>query len=495
MSEAVSTYRTYIGGEWLDSSNEGFFDVKYPYTGQTWARVPRCDHRDVDRAVKAAKDAFESGRWVKTTPAGRGRLLHKLGDLIGENTEHLARMETMQNGKLIREMLGQMKVLPDYYYYFGGLADKIEGRTIPYREDFLIYTVREPLGVVAAITPWNSPLLLLTFKLAPGLAAGNTFVVKPSSHTPVSTLELAKLVEAAGFPAGVFNVVTGNSGEVGEPLTSHPLVSKVAFTGSTDTGIEIGRAAISHLSKVTLELGGKSPNIVFDDADQEAAINGVISGIFAATGQTCVAGSRLLVHEGIYDEFMRKLAGRVRAIKLGDPMNASTEMGTVAFEEQLEKIEDYIRIGVESGARIVCGGRRPSDPSLSKGLFIEPTILENVGPTSRTATEEIFGPVLCATRFPDESECIRLANETTYGLAAGIWTRDIQRAHRVASKIRAGTVWINCYRSLSYSAPFGGYKNSGIGRENGIEAMNDYTQVKTVWVETSGKIRDPFKLG
>ena len=495
MLQSISTYKMYVGGKWVDSESGRMLDVIYPYTGEVWASVPRGTATDVEVAVKAAREAFESGDWNRLTGAERGRLLHRLGDLINENTEHLAKLETMENGKLIREMLGQMKALPDYYYYFAGLADKIDGRTIPYKDNFLIYTTREPVGVVAAITPWNSPLLLLTFKLAPGLAAGNTFVVKPSKHTPVSTLELARLVEKAGFPPGVVNVLTGNSEEVGNPLTKHSGVDKIAFTGATDTGVKIAQNALSHLSKVTLELGGKSPNIVFDDADIDAAVNGVISGIFAATGQTCVAGSRLLVQEGIYDRFMEKLVQRTKSIKLGDPMDLSTEMGTVAFKEQLEKIEGYVDAGIQEGAKVVCGGKRSTEPSLSKGLFFEPTILQDVRNEQRLAREEIFGPVLCAMKFKDEDECLKLSNDTNYGLAAGIWTKDVQRAHRIAKGIRAGTVWINCYRSLSYAAPFGGYKNSGIGRENGIEVLNEYTQVKAVWVETSGKSRDPFKLG
>jgi len=495
MLQSISAYKMYVGGKWIDSESGRILDVVYPYTGEVWARVPRGTASDVDVAVKAAREAFESGDWNRASGAVRGHFLHRLGDLIKENAEHLAEIETMQNGKLIREMLGQMKALPDYFYYFAGLADKIEGRTIPYKDNFLIYTIKEPVGVVAAITPWNSPLLLLTFKLAPGLAAGNTFVVKPSKHTPVSTLELARLAEQAGFPPGVVNVLTGNSDEVGNPLTKHPGVDKIAFTGATDTGIEIARSALSHLSKITLELGGKSPNIVFDDADIDSAVNGVISGIFAATGQTCVAGSRLLVQEGIYDRFIEKLVQRTKLIKLGDPMDPSTEMGTVAFKEQLEKIEGYVDAGVRDGGKIVCGGKRSTDPFLSKGLFFEPTILEQVSNEQKIAQEEIFGPVLCAMKFKDEDGCLRLANDTNYGLAAGIWTKDIHRAHRIAKGIKAGTVWVNCYRSLSYAAPFGGYKNSGIGRENGIEALNEYTQVKTVWVETSGKSRDPFKLG
>jgi acyl-CoA reductase-like NAD-dependent aldehyde dehydrogenase len=348
--------------------------------------------------------------------------------------------------------------------------------------------------VVGAITPWNSPLLLLAFKLAPALAAGCTFVVKPSEHTSASTLEFARLFAEAGFPPGVFNVVTGYGPGTGGPLVRHPGVDKVAFTGSTATGIQVMKDAADHLARVSLELGGKSPNIVFADAD-EGVINGVVAGIFAAGGQTCIAGSRLFVEEQIHDEIVNRLAERARAIKLGDPLKMETEMGPAAFKGQQEKIKSYIDIAQAEGAQLVTGGKIPTDPELVNGFFVEPTIFTQVDNKMRIAQEEVFGPVLSVIPFQTEEEVIRQANETRYGLAAGIWTRDIRRAHRVAHSLRAGTIWINSYRTLSFNTPFGGYKMSGMGSENGLESVREYTHTKAVWVELSGQTRDPFKLG
>jgi len=489
-SSSLREYGLFIDGQEVSAARS--MESLNPYSGKPWAVVPDAQEADVDRAVAAARRAFDSGPWSQMTAAQRGALLRRLGDIIKRDAEELARIESTDNGKLYREMLGQWQYLPEYYYYFAGMADKLQGDVVPSdRPNFFIYTRREALGVVAAITPWNSPVLLLTFKLAAGLAAGCTFVVKPSEHASVSTLEFAKRVKEAGFPDGVFNVVTG-MGAIGAALVKHPGIDKVAFTGATETGKAIAASAARNLTRVSLELGGKSPNIVFADADLDVAANGAIAGIFGATGQTCMAGSRLLVQDSVHDALLAKIVARTREIRLGDPMAVDTEMGPVSNKPQLDRVLEYLEVALKDGATVAYGGRL--DPQLG-GLFVQPTVLCDVTNDMRIAREEVFGPILSVIRFKDEADAIAIANDSRFGLAAAVWTQNVHRAHRVAHQLRAGTVWINAYRVVSYAMPFGGYKESGIGRENGVDGIREFTETKSVYVELTGQPRDPFKLG
>ncbi|MBN3454781.1 aldehyde dehydrogenase [Mycobacterium sp. DSM 3803] len=494
-ASAVETLRMLIGGSWVDAKDERRTDSVNPFTGEVWATAPFAGAADVDAAVRAARSAFD-GPWGSMTGADRAKMLLRFADLLERRAEELAVIESTDNGKLIREMGAQMKALPGYYRYFAGYADKIHGETIPTEKpNFFTYTTREPLGVVGAILPWNSPLLLLTWKLAPALAAGCTVVAKAADQTPASVLRFGALFEEAGFPPGVFNVVTGDGPTTGAALVRHPEVDRICFTGSNATGIQVMKNAADNITRVTLELGGKSPNIVFADADLDAVTNGVLAGIFAATGQTCVAGSRLLVQRDIYDGLARRLVERAKDIRLGDPLDPASEMGPVAFRAQLDKILEYVRVGQAEGAVLATGGDRPTAPELGNGLFVSPTIFTGVDNTMRIAQEEIFGPVLCMIPFDTEEDAVRIANATPFGLGAGVWTLNVQRAHRMARALRAGTVWVNAYRTLSWAAPFGGFKGSGIGRELGLDSLHEFTETKSVWIETSGASQDPFRMG
>ena len=486
-------YRMYIDGGWCDSSSGRTFESENPFTGTAWATIPRGTAEDADRAVRAAHRAFSGGEWRSLTHSHRGALLRRLGDLITEQCGALAEVEVRDNGKLYAEMSAQTAYMAQWYYYYGGLADKIEGAVIPIdKPDTFNYTRHEPLGVIGAIIPWNSPLLLTAWKLAPALAAGNTVVLKPSEYTSASLLEFMKLVEQAGFPPGVVNVVTGFGPEAGTPLVEHPLVAKIAFTGSDATGQKIYEAAARGLKRVSMELGGKSPNIVFDDAEIDNAVKGAISGIFAATGQTCIAGSRLLVQQSIHDQFVEKLVALAKTAKMGDPMSLETQVGPVTNQPQYKKVLGYIDIAKSEGVNVALGGAKATRPECGDGWFVEPTIFTGVKNSMRIAQEEVFGPVLSVIPFRDEEEAIAIGNDVVYGLAAGVWTQSMRRALLMAEKLQAGTVWVNTYRAVSYLSPFGGYKRSGLGRESGQEMIREYLQTKSVWISTAREVPNPF---
>lgn len=436
-----------------------------------------------------------SGPWAELTATQRGALMRKLGDLIARDAAKLAATEVRDNGKLLAEMNGQLNYIPQWFYYYGGLADKIQGDTLPLdKKGYFAFTRHEAVGVVACITPWNSPLLLLAWKLAPALAAGCTVVVKPSEFTSASTLELADLFVEAGFPPGVFNVVTGFGREVGTPLVEHPLVAKISFTGSDATGRLINEQAGKLLKHTAMELGGKSPNIVFEDADLEQAVFGAISGIFAASGQTCIAGSRLLVQESVHDQVVEQLLAVASTARMGDPMDADTQVGPVTTPPQYQKVLEYIEIAKAEGATVALGGAKGEGSACGNGWFVQPTIFTNVRNDMRIAQEEVFGPVLCVIPFKDEADALRIANDVRFGLAAAVWTRDMGRAIRMSERLQAGTVWINTYRAVSFMAPFGGYKDSGLGRENGIDAVKAFLQTKSVWINSGATTGNPFVL-
>lgn len=492
----LKTFQTYIDGKWVDSVSGKRLLTSDPYTGKPWAEIPECEAADVNNAVEAAYRAFDNGPWARMTQTARGRVLRKIADLIEKNADYLAEIEVRDNGKLISEMSAQLKYLPEWYYYYGGLADKIQGSVVPVdKPDHFTYILREPIGVCGMIIPWNSPLLLTGWKLAPALAAGCTAVIKPSEYTSASLLEFMRLViEEADLPPGVVNVVTGYGQAAGEPLVTHPKVSKVAFTGGSLTGSRVASLAGQTFKKVSLELGGKSPNIVFDDCIMEDAVSGAISGIFAATGQTCIAGSRLLVQENIHDEFVEKLIDMAKTAKLGNPMSFETQVGPVTTPPQYEKILGYIDIAKGEGANCVLGGG-PAGADMGGGkYFVQPTVFTGVDNKMRIAQEEVFGPVLSVIKFKDEDDAAAIANDVMYGLGSGVWTQSIKRATTMAQRIRAGTVWVNTYRAVSFTMPFGGYKSSGLGRENGQDAINEYLQTKSVWISNAPGGGNPFVM-
>jgi acyl-CoA reductase-like NAD-dependent aldehyde dehydrogenase len=487
-ADSPRKYQLMIDGQWIDAESGKTFTTPNPSTGETLAEVAEADKADIDKAVDAARRAFE-GKWSKISARDRGRMLYKLSQLIEEHASELAALETADNGKPIKESTYvDLPQVAENFEYFAGWATKIEGETIPVPGQMFNYTLREPVGVCGQIIPWNFPLLMAAWKLAPALAAGNTVVLKPAEQTPVNAMELGKLIQEAGFPDGVVNIVPGYGETAGAALASHPGIDKVAFTGSTEVGKLVAKAAADNLTKVSLELGGKAPNIVFADADIEQAVSGAMMGIFFNQGQVCCAGSRLFVEEKVKDQFIERLKEKSGNIVVGDPTNMATNMGPQVSEEQLNRIQGYCDLAQTEGATVVAGGVSPKlEGAFGKGYFFQPTIFSDVKNQMRVAQEEIFGPVVSVITFKDEDDLIKQANNTIYGLSAGIWTRDITRAHRFAKEIHAGVIWINTYNMFNAASPFGGFKQSGYGREMGKHALEMYTHVKSVWVDLSGK--------
>lgn len=477
----LSHYRNYIDGTWLEADSGQRFDCTNPATGKVWATIARSGPVDASRAARAAHRAATAGPWATMRPTERGRWLRRIGEAFGADLERLALVESRDNGKRLSEVRAQFADLPEYFHYFAGLADKFEGRVVPIdRSNTFNYTVWQPYGAVAAITAWNSPLALLAWKVAPALASGNTVVIKPSEHASASTLELMQTLSSVGLPSGVLNVVTGLGDEVGRPLIDDPHIQRISFTGSVGVGRRIATRAGEQLKRVTLELGGKSAQIVFEDADIEQAIRGILSGIFVSNGQSCVAGSRLLVHSRLHDDLVRRLGEAVANLRYGDPMEPATDVGPIANLPQFHRVQQAVDHALEDGARCVAGGSAVTTPD--GGWYFKPTIFVGVTPDMRIAREEVFGPVLAVMRFDDEAEAIALANDSDMGLAAGVWTQDIGRAFRVSNQLQAGTVYVNNYRGVAPQSPCGGFKQSGWGRENGIEAMREFLQLKSVWI-------------
>jgi len=489
----LKQFQMYIDGAWTDAENGATFESLNPATAQPWALMPAASEADVDRAVRAADRALKTGEWAEMRATARGKLLYRLADLLAEFSADLGAVETIDSGKLAKETQSQALYIADYYRYYAGLADKIEGATLPIDKPGLhVHTRREPIGVVAAIVPWNAQMFLTATKLGPALAAGNTVVLKASEGGPAPLLDFARLIEKAGFPPGVVNVITGFGEPCGRALTSHPDVARIAFTGGPDAAKNVVRNSAENFAHVTLELGGKSPIMVFDDADLESAVNGIIAGNFGASGQSCVAGSRVILQAGIHDRVVQRLVERAAKIRIGDPLAADTQMGPLATEAQVLKIEAAVADTVSNGARLVHGGKRPDGLD---GFYFEPTIMVCDNPDVVTVRDEMFGPVMSVLKFDDEDDALRLANDTAYGLGAGVFTRDVARAIRVSERVHSGIVWVNTYRVISPIAPFGGFKHSGFGRESGMQAIEDYTRTKSVWINTSDEpMADPFVM-
>ena len=484
----------YIDGQWCDAEDGKTLESVNPATGEVWATAAVAGEAEVNRAVAAAQRALNEGPWAQMTATQRGKMLHKLGDLIGEHSQHLGEIETIDSGKLAKETRAQTGYVSDYYYYFAGLADKIQGATLPIdKPDMHVFTKRVPIGVVAAVVPWNAQMFLTATKIGPALAAGNTVVLKASELAPAPMFEFAKIIEEAGFPPGVVNVITGYGEPCGRLLTSHPDVARVAFTGGPETARHIVRNTAENFAVVSLELGGKSPIIVFEDADLEGAVNGVIAGNFGATGQSCVAGSRVFIQSSIREKFLEKLVERAKQIQIGDPLAEDTQVGPLATKEQYDHITESVNDAISEGATLLHGGKRPE--GFNTGWYYTPTILDCPNQQVRTVREEMFGPVLSALSFDTEEEAIEMANSSKFGLGSGVFTQNVARALRVSDAIRSGIVWVNTYRVISPIAPFGGFKNSGPGRESGIDTIYDYTRTKTVWINTSSEpMANPFVM-
>ena len=490
----MNDYQLYIDGDFCEASDGGRFDSTNPATGEVWASAPAATEADVDRAVRAAHRAMTSGEWASMTATARGRLLYRLADLVAENSHRLGEVETTDSGKLAAETRSQSAYVADYYRYYAGLADKIQGDTLPIDKPYLhVFTTRDPIGVVAAIVPWNAELFLTATKVGPALAAGNAVVIKASEIAPVPLLEFARVLDEVGFPPGVVNLLSGFGEPCGRALTSHPMVGKVAFTGGVDTARHIVANTAANLAPVSLELGGKSPILIFDDADLDGAVNGAVAGNFGASGQSCVAGSRVFVQSGIHDEFIAELVRRAEAIRIGDPLDDDSQMGPLATRAQRDRIEAVVAESTGQGAILHTGGARPE--GLDAGWYYLPTVLGCPDQDIRSTRVELFGPVMSVLSFDTEADAVAMANDTEFGLAAGIFTADVSRVHRVAGAIRTGIVWVNTYRAISPIAPFGGFGNSGSGREAGVDAIREFTRTKTVWINTSAEpMSNPFTI-